>query len=157
MEHWDNLQQTAAEPSPTGHTMTDGPTVASNLDKTEFNKTLMQTYMDDLLNGRKDKLPGYFDDNNYIQHKALVTDGLTGLIAGLQSLTEKGFAVKYERVHRVLGEGNFVLVVSEGTFGERSASYYDLYRLQDGKIAEHWDTLESIPPRADWKNANGKF
>ncbi len=72
-------------------------------------------------------------------------------------MTEKGLAVKYERVHRVLGEGNFVLVVSEGTFGEHSTSYYDLYRLQDGKIAEHWDTLESIPPRADWKNTNGKF
>jgi predicted SnoaL-like aldol condensation-catalyzing enzyme len=72
-------------------------------------------------------------------------------------LTERDFAVKYERVHRVLGEGNFVLVVSEGTFGERSTSYYDLYRLEDRKIAEHWDALESIPPRADWKNANGKF
>jgi predicted SnoaL-like aldol condensation-catalyzing enzyme len=149
VEHWDNLQQTAAEPSPSGHTMTDGPTVTSDLDKTEFNKTLMQTYMDDLLNGRRDKFPGYFDDNNYIQHNALVADGLTGLIAGLQSLTEKGLAVKYERLHRVLGEGNFVLVVSEGTFGERSTSYYDLYRLQDGKIAEHWDTLEPIPPRPD--------
>src|SRR5258708_3259631 len=157
VEHWDNLQQAAAEPSPSGHTMTDGPTVASDLDKTEFNKTLMQTYMDDHLNGRRDKFPGYFDDNNYIQHNALVADGLTGLIAGLQSLTEKSLAVKYERLHRVLGEGNFVLVVSEGTFGERSTSYYDLYRLQDGKIAEHWDTLESIPPRPDWKNTNGKF
>lgn len=57
----------------------------------------------------------------------------------------------------MLGEGNFVLLVSEGNFGEQSTSYYDLYRIQDGKIAEHWDTLEPIPPRADWKNANGKF
>ena len=47
--------------------------------------------------------------------------------------------------------GNFgVLVMSEGTFGERSTSYYDFYRIQDGK-------MEPIPPRADWKNANGKF
>jgi predicted SnoaL-like aldol condensation-catalyzing enzyme len=82
VEHWDNLQQAAAEPSPSGHTMTDGPTVASNLDKTEFNKTLMQTYTNDLLNGRRDNFPGYFDDNNYIQHNALVADGLTGLIEG---------------------------------------------------------------------------
>jgi predicted SnoaL-like aldol condensation-catalyzing enzyme len=52
---------------------------------------------------------------------------------------------------------SLVLVVSEGTFGGRSTSYYDFYRIQDGKIAEHWDTLEPIPPRADWKNANGKF
>ena len=50
-----------------------------------------------------------------------------------------------------------MLVLSKGTFGERSTSYYDLYRLQDGKIAEHWDTLEPIPPRPNWKNTNGKF
>jgi predicted SnoaL-like aldol condensation-catalyzing enzyme len=36
-------------------------------------------------------------------------------------------------------------------------SYYDLYRIQNGKIAEHWDTLETIPPRGEWKNSNGKF
>jgi predicted SnoaL-like aldol condensation-catalyzing enzyme len=95
--------------------------------------------------------------NNCIQHNPRVADGLTGLVAGLQALAEQGLAVKYERVHKVRGEGNFVLVVSEGNFGEQSTSYYDLYRIQDGKIAEHWDTLEPIPPRADWKNANGKF
>jgi predicted SnoaL-like aldol condensation-catalyzing enzyme len=96
VEHWDNLQQTAAEPSPSGHTMTEGPTVASDFDKTEFNKTLMQAYMDDLLNGRRDRFRSYFEGNNYIQHNALVGDGLSGLIAGLRSLTEKGLAVKYE-------------------------------------------------------------
>jgi predicted SnoaL-like aldol condensation-catalyzing enzyme len=57
----------------------------------------------------------------------------------------------------VLGEGDFVLVVSEGSFGDRVTSYYDLYRIQNGKIAEHWDTLEPIPQRAEWKNDNGKF
>ena len=57
----------------------------------------------------------------------------------------------------MLGEGNFVLVVSEGTFGDRPTSFYALYRIPNGKIAEHWDTLETIPPRADWKNPNGKF
>jgi hypothetical protein len=57
----------------------------------------------------------------------------------------------------VLGEGNFVLVVAEGTFGGRRTSYYDLYRIQGGKFAEHWDTLESIQPSSEWKNLNGKI
>jgi predicted SnoaL-like aldol condensation-catalyzing enzyme len=57
----------------------------------------------------------------------------------------------------VLGEGNFVLVVSEGSFGGRHTSFYDLFRLEKGKIAEHWDTIDSIPPREQWKNSNGKF
>jgi predicted SnoaL-like aldol condensation-catalyzing enzyme len=157
VEHWDNLQEAAAKPSPSGHTMTDGPTIVSDLDQTEANKALMRTYMDDIIHGRRDKFAGYFDGNNYIQHNPWVADGLTGLIAGLQSLAKQGLVVKYERVHQVLGKGNFVLVVSEGSFGDHPTSYYDFYRLQNGKIAEHWDTLEAIPPRADWKNANGKF
>ena len=44
----------------------DGPTVASDLDKTEANKALMQSYMDDLLHGRRQKFAGYFDGNHYI-------------------------------------------------------------------------------------------
>jgi predicted SnoaL-like aldol condensation-catalyzing enzyme len=157
VEHWDNLQETATKPSPSGHTMIDGPTMVSDLDKTETNKALMQTYMDDLLNGRKDKFAGYFDGNNYIQHNPWVADGLTGLVAGLQALAKQGLAVKYQRVHKVFGEGNFVLVVAEGTLGDRPTSYYDVYRIENGRIAEHWDTLEPIPPRTEWKNLNGKF
>jgi predicted SnoaL-like aldol condensation-catalyzing enzyme len=157
VEHWDNLQETALNPSPSGHTMIDGPTEISDLDKTENNKALMQTYMDDLLHGRKERFSNYFEGNNYIQHNPLVADGLTGLFAGLQALAKQGQAVKYDRVHKVLGEGNFVLVVAEGSFGHRPVCYYDLYRIQKGKIAEHWDIIEPIPPRAEWKNPNGKF
>jgi predicted SnoaL-like aldol condensation-catalyzing enzyme len=42
--------------------------------------------------------------------------------------------------------GNFVLVVSEGSFAGRATSFDDLFRVKNGKIAEHWDT---IAPRAD--------
>ncbi|GGC98943.1 polyketide cyclase [Undibacterium terreum] len=157
VEHWDNLQEATAKPSPSGHTMTDGPAVASDLDKTAANKLLMQTYMDDLLSGRKEKFTSYFDGNNYIQHSPLVADNLSGLFAGLQALAKQGLAVKYDKVHKVLGEGNFVLVVAEGSFGGKPSAYYDLYRIQNGKIAEHWDTIEAIPSRTEWKNVNGKF
>lgn len=63
----------------------------------------------------------------------------------------------YSRARTVLGEGEFVLVVSEGTFAGAHSSFYDLFRVHDGTIAEHWDTIESIPPRTAWKNQNGKF
>jgi predicted SnoaL-like aldol condensation-catalyzing enzyme len=149
VEHWDNLQQTATKPSPSGHTMIDGPTVVSDLDKTGTNKALMQSYMEDLLRGRREKFRSYFDGNHYIQHNPWVADNLTGLFAGLQALAKEGKAVKYQRVEKVLGKGNFVLVASEGTFGGRPIAYYDLYPIQNGKIAEHWDVLEAIPPRRD--------
>jgi len=63
----------------------------------------------------------------------------------------------YQKNHMILGEGNFVLAVSEGVFMKRKAAFYDLFRIEDGKIVEHWDTIQQIPERSDWKNQNGKF
>ena len=63
----------------------------------------------------------------------------------------------YTRNHLVLGEGNFVLAVSEGIFLGKHSSFYDLFRIESGKVVEHWDTIEEIPLRSDWKNTNGKF
>ena len=104
-----------------------------------------------------DKLAGYFNGDNYLQHNPQIGDGLSGLGAALKALAEQGIVMKYDRVHKVLGEGNFVLVISEGSFGGKATSFYDLFRVEAGKIAEHWDTMENIPPKAEWKNQNGKF
>jgi predicted SnoaL-like aldol condensation-catalyzing enzyme len=157
VEHWDNLQETATEPSPSGHTMIDGPTTSSDLNQTEANKALMQRYMDDLIAGRRETFLSYFNGTQYIQHNPWVADTIPGLLAGLKALATKGQAVVYKSFHKILGEGNFVLVITEATFGAVPTGIYDLYRIEDGKIAEHWDTLQEIPPRADWKNDNGKF
>jgi predicted SnoaL-like aldol condensation-catalyzing enzyme len=72
-------------------------------------------------------------------------------------MAARGITMKYDVVHTVLGEGKFVPAVSEGTLAGAHSSFYDLFRVQDGKIGEHWDTIETIPPRPAWKNQNGKF
>ncbi len=70
---------------------------------------------------------------------------------------EASFSIEYKNCHRLLAEGNFVLSVCEGYANQTHSSFFDLYRLKDGKITEHWDTTEAIPPRSEWKNSNGKF
>jgi predicted SnoaL-like aldol condensation-catalyzing enzyme len=158
VEHWDNLQETPAKPNPSGRTMIDGPTQPTDLEKTAANKALVRSFVDDILvNGRMEKLAGYYNGDHYIQHNPQIADGLSGLGQALQAMAKAGITMKYDRIHRVLGEGNFVLVVSEGNFAGKHSSFYDLFRVQDGKIAEHWDTIETIPPRSEWKNENGKF
>jgi predicted SnoaL-like aldol condensation-catalyzing enzyme len=69
----------------------------------------------------------------------------------------EGITVKYDRMHRILAEGNFVLTVSEGTLNGVHSSFFDLFRIAHGKLVEHWDTTEAVPPRSEWKNDNGKF
>ena len=158
VEHWDNLQETPEKPNPSGRTMIDGATQITDLDKTEANKALVRNFVDDILvNGRMEKLAGYFDGDNYIQHNPLIPDQLSGLGAALAVWAEQGITMKYDKIHKVLGEGNFVLVVSEGHLAGVHSSFYDLFRVENGKIAEHWDTIEAIAPRETWKNNNGKF
>jgi predicted SnoaL-like aldol condensation-catalyzing enzyme len=36
-------------------------------------------------------------------------------------------------------------------------SFYDFYRIVGGKMVEHWDVLETLIPKEQWKNQNGKF
>lgn len=157
VEHWDNLQETA-KPNPSGHTMIDGATEIKDLDKTEANKTLVKNFVDDILvNSKMDKLAGYYDGDNYIQHNPQIPDKLSGLGATLAALAKQGIFLKYDKIHRVLGEGNFVLVVSEGHFGKNYNAFYDLFRVENGKIAEHWDVIEPISAKETWKNNNGKF
>lgn len=158
VEHWDNLQNKPVSPNPSGHTMTDGPTQATDLDKTASNKALVRNFVDDILvNGRMDKLTGYFNGDQYIQHNPLIPDQLSGLGKALGEMAKQGITMKYDAIHQVLGEGNFVLVVSEGHLGGKHSSFYDLFRVENGKIAEHWDVIEPIAPQAEWKNNNGKF
>lgn len=158
VEHWDNLAEKPEGPNPSGRTMIDGTIDISDLDKTAENKTLAANFVDDVLvNGRMDQLTNYFDGDNYLQHNAQVGDGLSGLGEAMKAMAAQGVEMKYTKVHRVLGEGNFVLTVSEGSFGGAHTSFYDLFRMENGKIAEHWDVIETIAPEDQHQHNNGKF
>jgi predicted SnoaL-like aldol condensation-catalyzing enzyme len=158
VEHWDNLQETPVAPNPSGHTMTDGSIELQDLERTQENKKLVRQFMEDVLvNGKLDQLPGYYDGDRYVQHNPMIADGLSGLGQTLQFMAEHGITIRYDKIHKVLGEGNFVLVVSEGSYADQPTAFYDLFRVDNGKIAEHWDTVETIPPETAWQNQNGKF
>ncbi|MCD9020357.1 nuclear transport factor 2 family protein [Cohnella silvisoli] len=157
VEHWDNLQD-KVETTPSGHTMFDGPIESVNADKTEENKAFVKNFVQDVLMGQNPgKLTSYFNGDKYIQHNPAIADGLSGLGAALEAMAKQGIEMKYDKIHMVIGQGNFVLAASEGTFGGTHTSFYDLFRVENGKIAEHWDVMETILPKEKWANDNGKF
>jgi predicted SnoaL-like aldol condensation-catalyzing enzyme len=157
VEHWDNLLE-KKDVNPSGHTQTDGATEVKDLSKTEENKALVQSFIQTvLINGEFDKMGNYFDGDNYIQHNPAIGDGLSGLGTALEYMASQGIKMVFTKNHIVLGEGNFVLAISEGTFAGEATSFYDLFRVENGKIAEHWDVMEPIMPESEWKNQNGKF
>ncbi|MGM0899734.1 MAG: nuclear transport factor 2 family protein [Bacillota bacterium] len=157
VEHWDNIQEIVTDTA-NGHTMLDGETDIKDVAKTAENKELVENFVKDVLMGQNpDKLTSYFDGDHYIQHNPYIADGLSGLGKALEEWAKQGITMQYDKVHLVVAEGNFVLTVSEGTLGGSHTSFYDLFRVESGKIAEHWDILETIPLKDEWKNNNGKF
>lgn len=159
VEHWDNLAP-IAEPNPSGRTQLDGATAVMDLELTEANKALVEDFVNTFLLGNNDgrqKITDYINPVTYLQHNSSVADGLDGFGAAMAKMAETGTPMVYSENHFILGAGNFVLAASEGQFFGEDVAFYDLFRLEDGLIVEHWDVIESIPSEDQWMNTNGKF
>jgi predicted SnoaL-like aldol condensation-catalyzing enzyme len=155
VEHWGG-QEPEAPPNLSGRTQVDGPTEIVDREKTEDNRTLVRTYRETVIVSlRFDRIEDFIDAH-YAQHASKIGDGIARLRDRIASVAKEGGQL-YLTPRRFAAEGNFVLVLSEGDLPSGPTALYDLFRVENGKIVEHWDVLTPIPPRDQWKNANGPF
>ena len=155
VEHWGG-QDAEVGPNLSGHTQVDGPTAVVDRDRTETNRTLVRAFKQTVtVELRFDRVDEFIDGDHYIQHASKVGDRVARMKSRVSEVAKPGVApVLMPR--RYVAEGNFVLALVEARTEPPTANY-DLFRVQNGKIAEHWDVLSPIPPRNQWKNANGPF
>lgn len=154
VEHWDALTPVVA-PTASGRTQVDGPGAPRDLDATEANRKLVTAFAEQVLVGADySVLTDFVSTDGYAQHNPEAADGLDGFGAAAARWAEQGKALAYTRVHRVVAEGDLVLVQSEGTFGV-PVSYWDLFRVAGGKIVEHWDVIAPAPEQLP--HANGLY
>jgi predicted SnoaL-like aldol condensation-catalyzing enzyme len=157
VEHWDNIQARLG-PNQSGHSMVDGPTEAVDQELTENNRAFVRAFVETVLvDGQLGQLTDYIDDGKYVEYNPRLADGASALRGEFEGADNGLRHIDYQRVHRVLAEGNFVLSISEGEFKGTHSAFYDLFRVDRGKLVEHWDTTEKIAPQSEWKNSNGKF
>ena len=155
-EHWDAMTSLVKETA-SGRTQTDGPVTAEDLGETEANKALAKALIEDVLMGKNpNKITDYISAEQYHQHNPDIKDGLSGIVAAVEYLSAQNNMFKYNKIHKVLGEGNFVLTVSEGEWNGKGQVFYDLFRFDNGKAVEHWDVIQEIPSE-NLANANGMF
>jgi predicted SnoaL-like aldol condensation-catalyzing enzyme len=153
-EHWDALTPVVTDTA-SGRSQTDGPTEPGDLDRTEANRALVTEFAEKVLVGADySVLTDYISTETYHQHNPEAADGLDGFGAAAGKWAEQGKNLVYKTVHKVLAEGDLVLLQSEGEFGE-AVAYWDLFRVADGKIVEHWDVIAPVP--AELPHSNGLF
>ena len=147
IEHWDVIAAFHAA-TPSGHTAIDGPTEIKDLDKTEENKTLVRNLIIDGLmrGGNPNNLSKYISAEKYIQHNKDVPDGL----AHFQRLaSDPNRPLNYTEIVLLVGQGNFVATLykanwNDGTVNQDFAQV-DIFRIENGKVVEHWDNVEPVP------------
>ncbi len=161
VEHWDNLQIRPLQLNPSERSMIDGVTEADYSDRYHDNGAIVHQFiLDVMMMQAPERLNHYFNYGHYIQHNPSIGDGLSGLQEALAWMAENDLKMEFHKIHKVLCDGDFVLSICEGTYGAEggvATTYYDLFRLENGKIAEHWDVQEPIIPQSEWRNKNGKF
>jgi predicted SnoaL-like aldol condensation-catalyzing enzyme len=151
-EHWSGIMDHPATTA-NGHSMIDGATEITDHANTHKNKALARSFVETvLINGQFDKILNFYHPG-IIQHNPFIPDTVDGLIKGVQELQRNGLTIQIEKVRHVFGEGNFVLVVAEGKFAGKSTAFFDLFRIENGKVAEHWDVLQEIPEKQAHNNS----
>lgn len=164
VEHWDNLQGYTGEipTNPSGNSMVDGPVapIPATPERVARNKAIVVDMVTRvLMNGDASAIEEHVGET-YTQHNPDIPDGKEGLLAAIGALAEAGVVLRYTKLHAILGEGNFVLTVSEGLYGPAPGTrhgFYDLFRLEGDKVVEHWDTIQPIPPAEEHAHDNGHF
>ncbi|MGH1464886.1 MAG: nuclear transport factor 2 family protein [Cognatishimia sp.] len=156
IEHWDVIQEFATE-TKSGRSMVDGPTEIEDLDQTKANKALVQEFCDAILiGGQYDRATDFISTEQYDQHNPGCADGLAGFGVFAAELAQAGRSMRYWKVHKLIGQGNFVVTLSHVQMANEHYCVFDIFRLKDGKIVEHWDIQEKILAPEEWNN-QGKF
>ncbi|MGH9190103.1 MAG: nuclear transport factor 2 family protein [Acidimicrobiales bacterium] len=156
VEHWDVISA-FVDTTVSGHTQIDGPTQVTDLDQTEQNKALVREFLTEVLQkGQGERIGDFISAEGYIQHNPQVGDGIEGIQIFLSQLAERGQSMVYEDVAFVVGQGNFVVSYSRINLAGQQLAVFDIFRLHDGLIVEHWDNMETIPTPEQARN-HGKF
>ncbi|MEL6970110.1 MAG: nuclear transport factor 2 family protein [Bacteroidota bacterium] len=146
IEHWDVISAYTGS-TPSGHTEVDGPTEVTDLDKTEENKALVRNLIQDALmvGGDPSRIPEYVA-KEYIQHNKEVPDGREHFLA---LATAPNRPLNYKRIVLLVGQGNFVATLCEANWNDgtlnQDYAQVDIFRIQNGKVVEHWDNVEPVP------------
>ena len=122
------------------------PASAADPATQEVNKKAVLEFYDAALNRKDFDAAAKYFGPHYIQHNPTAPDGIEGFKAFLGFLKEK-FPASRSEIKRAFADGDYVIVHvhSKREPDTRGRAIVDIFRLENGKIVEHWDVVQPIP------------
>lgn len=128
--------------------------IQSSQAQLEANKRTVREFYETAFNRKDVEAVAGFVGDRYVQHNPQIGDGLAGLQARLRELADV-FPELRVQVRRMVAEGDHVTahVHAVRVPGQRGVAIMDMFKLEGGKLVEHWDVMQDIPEQS--QNANG--
>ncbi len=132
------------------------PALAADAKQMEENKKIVAAFYDAVLNQKDFDAAAKFLGNRYTQHNPAAADGPEGL-KGFVSFLKDKFPNNRSEIKRIFADGDYVIVHVHAVRepGTRGNAIVDIFKLDDGKVVEHWDVIQPVPEKA--ANNNGMF
>jgi predicted SnoaL-like aldol condensation-catalyzing enzyme len=129
---------------------------AADAQQMEANKKAVVEFYDLAINKKDFDAAAKFLGPRYTQHNPTALDGPEGLKAFLAFLREK-FPDYHSDIVRVFADGDYVIlhVHNIPTPGARGNAIMDIFKLENGKVVEHWDVRQEVPENP--RNSNTMF
>jgi predicted SnoaL-like aldol condensation-catalyzing enzyme len=129
------------------------PAFAADL---EANKKNVVAFYEKAINQKDFDAASKYLGPRYIQHNPTAPDGAEGL-KGFVGFLKSKFPNSKSEIKRVFAEGDYVILHVHAVRepGTRGRAIVDIFRLENGKIVEHWDVAQDIPEKP--ANGNGMF
>jgi predicted SnoaL-like aldol condensation-catalyzing enzyme len=119
----------------------------------EANKKVIIDFYDKAINQKDFEAAKVYFGSTYIQHNPMAANGPEGLKAFIAFMKEQLPEYKTEFV-RVFADGDYVIVHAHAkpTPDSRGSAVMDIFRLEDGKVVEHWDVIQDVPEKSANEN-----
>lgn len=129
--------------------LTAGTGFAGGTLQEEANKKVVVDFYEKALNQKDFDAASKHLGARYTQHNPRVADGPEAFKGFLQMLREKA-PTSHNEIKRVFADGDFVIlhVHAKRDPGARGTAVVDIFRLENGKIVEHWDVLQDVPEQS---------
>lgn len=137
-------------------TLGSSAALAANSPTEEANKKVVLDFYEKGLNQKDYDAAAKYFGPRYTQHNPTSPDGPEGFKNFLNFLREK-FPDSHSEIKQVFADGDYVIlhVHAVREKGSRGNAIVDIFKLENGKIVEHWDVTQPVPEKS--ANTNGMF
>ena len=111
------------------------------------NKKLVADFYQQLFGDKDIEAIDKYIGSTYIQHNPMLPDGRDTLKNTIK-IWFKGAQKEKINIQHLSADGDLVYIHTKASFGGKTSSVIDIFRLENGKIVEHWDIIQEVPAKS---------